>query len=155
MYFAVVIFTSLCFIGDINAKSINKESIRFVPFKVVYDFHGESEIKDAELIKIKHVKVFKEDRRSMFYLGVINNSNQPLSLLGEVIFFDKSGEIIYHQGKQFDGSSKSLSEFFGQATLGFSEGVDMEQGFEEVDIQKIHDVKIIIRYVFIDTADRD
>ncbi len=122
---------------------------RFIPIQVTYAFTSQSEIHDPKLVQIKKIRIFKQGTCSMFYVTVLNKTNDPVDVGGDIYFYDKQGKEV------FVVRSTAVGEFVGQATPGISEGVDMPGNFETVDIRRIVKAKVIVRGAFADNENRD
>src|SRR5258708_6224288 len=70
---------------------------RILPTRVEYAFSPKSPIQNKDLIRVTGIRLFREDGKSMYYLQVVNKTQDPVSFDGEVLFYDRHGRVIYHR----------------------------------------------------------
>jgi len=100
--------------GLLAQKSSIPPKGKIVPVEV-YWLSGNNEFKHK--LHIKHFRIVND---KLYYLGVESKCHTTVSLYGMVLLIDTSGEVIYAHG-----SIDEPVEIAGQASPGFSEGVNL------------------------------
>jgi hypothetical protein len=129
---------------------------RAVPFKVVYDFHPDSEVKDPQAVKVKSLRVLMMEGHPVYGIGAVGKGPQPISLNGEVTFYDAAGKVVATTGKDLDGNNHTaVSEIATQVGPGYSEAFHSIPGIAAKDLKRIKRATITIRAAEQDSDSRD